>query len=493
MRFSKYFNNKSGRNNIYSYNNLLRMTLEEFLNKEDELVYQNNTIGIPDDEELFASEFVESFVGENGFQGWRSRSLPTNNESNSLVSPYQDRIPSLYSPNVRTFVPVQNENKGFILKGGAPYNPNQSQQDDEDDYDEDYEDEYDNESEEQNYEQQEVPRESQKSDMQVENNVENNVETKEPVNENLEKELFKLAIQKTQEEATNTVQKIATSNSASSNKIQQNQKDNTIAYNGYPVKPTISEQNGQVVENKKKSIYDKYSNLTAAEALQKIASKWSNAPLDGEYYSIATHLADGEEISENMRNQNYFYTLKDVKNPEMKALYKKKIAKMYNIDENNPLYQEKINNAQIVSPKVTSELYNMVKNSKEMREWVAENFERLQKYGAKPGESIAFEKGPNFFKEKDRALFTIIHRADLDNMKVSPDGSLSGRLNDPYNFEWWNKNEYDDFLKKAMIDINNTALSQQEKKQLENYLLSMPLYFSKEEIEEILKLAKRKK
>lgn len=76
MRFSRYFNNKSGRNNIYSYRNMLGMSLEELLDKEDELIYQNNTIGIPDDDELEASDFVEPFVGENGYQGWRSRSLP---------------------------------------------------------------------------------------------------------------------------------------------------------------------------------------------------------------------------------------------------------------------------------------------------------------------------------------------------------------------------------------------------------------------------------
>lgn len=486
MRFSRYFNNKSGRNNIYSFGNLLRMTLEELLEREDELVYQNNTIGIPDDDELNASDFVEPFVGANGYQGWRSRSLPATVPTGFAsdvgiggLDAEQASLPPMSLPEMQT-----PKNTMFKKQDGVAMpkrNPEYYEEDDEDDYDEEY---GDDDTTEQNQEQTEGD-EIRTQNAQKEEKIINNVDKTQQAYNNL----FELAIEKNQE-IINASKDMPVPNlqnvTANANTVINTTPQNIVN----DVKTNLPVQNiGDINKQniiKNKNLYEKYQGLTKAEALQKMGSKFPVPILDREYYSIATHLADGEKISEKMRNQNYFYTLKDVKNSEMKTLYKKKIAKMYNIDENNPLYQEKINNAQIVSPKVTSELYNMVKNSKEMQEWVTNNFERLQKYGAKPGESIVFEKGPNFLKEKDRALFTILHRAALDNMKVSPDGSLSGRLNDPYNFELWSN-------KSVFKDINNNAYYQQEKGQLENYLLSMPLYFSKEEIEEILKLAKRKK
>ena len=71
MRFSNYYNHEGGNRNIYSRRNLLGMTMKEILERELELAYQYNTIGIPDDDELMNSQNAYQY-DDNGVQRWSS-------------------------------------------------------------------------------------------------------------------------------------------------------------------------------------------------------------------------------------------------------------------------------------------------------------------------------------------------------------------------------------------------------------------------------------
>jgi hypothetical protein len=70
MRFAKYYNHESGNRNIYSREDLLKMTLQDMLNNELPISYQYNTIGIPLVEELNQSPNVCGYLDENGAQKW---------------------------------------------------------------------------------------------------------------------------------------------------------------------------------------------------------------------------------------------------------------------------------------------------------------------------------------------------------------------------------------------------------------------------------------
>lgn len=85
-----------------------------------------------------------------------------------------------------------------------------------------------------------------------------------------------------------------------------------------------------------------------------------------------------------------------------------------------------------------------------------------------------------------------VHNANMRNMKVNPDGSLSGRMVDPYDFEKWSEHKYTDVqtviptLKHNITTgINNNAYEQQQAGKLENFYISMPVNYTQKEIENL--------
>ena len=102
--------------------------------------------------------------------------------------------------------------------------------------------------------------------------------------------------------------------------------------------------------------------------------------------------------------------------------------------------------------------------------------------------NIIYNKGKfPFTKEGD--LYNSIKKANLNRSKINKDGSFDTRMDDGYDFEYMNENDaikedYDDSFGR---EINNRAYEQQQKGKLENYLLSAPMHYSKEELEEILR------
>ena len=359
MRFKNYLNKISKKRNIYSMEDLEKMTLSDALDREDELGYQHDMIGVPDVEELQQSPNVEQYTNELGNPAWRAKEFG----------------------NVQNIIQAANNQQ----------------------------------------------------------------------------------------------------------ELQNNNDNSDYTLDGYVQKTNLD----------KKSFLDKYKGLTPFEAIQKYASKIPNPwMMDKRYYQYATKTADGEEPTIYMKENNDIYKLRDIDDEERRQIYMNKVAQMRAMDKNNPLTYEEIKNMDmdVVVAKEGSELNRAVKNSRQMQEWLANNYEKLQKGEVPVKNTIKFPKYGIW--GDDRSLFTTIHNADLNNAKINTDGSVSVNVDDGYNFEEWkykNKiNDFDDLTNNIAVKINNLALGQQQKGQLKDYLLSTPVTYTREEVEELLKKLKKK-
>ena len=198
----------------------------------------------------------------------------------------------------------------------------------------------------------------------------------------------------------------------------------------------VSSMKDYLVEmiNKIKNVYSKYEGLFPLEAAQKALSKSSiGKTSEKQYYGYSANLADGEEPSDFMKEQNDFYKLKDITDPDLRKIYIEKAAKMYGLNPSAPDTYEQVKNTVIVMPKQNSQLYNQIKNSETFQRWVAENYEKI-KNNETPDESITFPG--SLFDSDKRALYATIHRADI-KAKVDKDGSMQIKLNDGFDFEKW--------------------------------------------------------
>ena len=246
---------------------------------------------------------------------------------------------------------------------------------------------------------------------------------------------------------------------------------------------------------------DKYKDLTVMEAVQKAASKLPLPNTEAGYYGISTKMSDGEEMSKKAKEQNTFYKLKDIKDPEIAKNLREKMAKSKGLDVNNPKDYQTLQNSSVVIPKVDSDLYKHAKNSETTKQWVADNYDKFEnKTIENKDKHITY---PAAIKDSEkRALNLTIQNADLTTSKVNKDKSMQVGLNDVYDFKGMQKDMEDtvnifELVKQAVYngtaDINNRAYSQQEKGQLEPYGLSMPIYYTPEEIEEMKKKYRKKR
>lgn len=244
----------------------------------------------------------------------------------------------------------------------------------------------------------------------------------------------------------------------------------------------------------------KYKGLGPIEALQKAASKFPFPNTEAEYYGISTKMADGEDMTKRAKEQNTFYKLKDIKDPEIAKNLREKMAKSKGLDINNPNDFEEIQNTKVVVPKVDSDLYKHAKNSKTTKQWVADNYDKFEnKTIENKDKHITYPKSIAF--PDKRALYLTINNADLTTSKVNKNKSMVVSQNDVYDFKDMQKEDLKTFNpiklvknigKNVITNINNKAFSQQEKGQLEPYGLSMPIYYTPEEIEEIKKKYRKK-
>lgn len=183
----------------------------------------------------------------------------------------------------------------------------------------------------------------------------------------------------------------------------------------------------------------------------------------------------------------------------MKRIYAEKIAesekKSLDLLETEEQKKEKIKNMNwdIVVPKADSKLYKQIKKSETLQKWVADNYENIKNNEfADQKTSIGFpwQRGDTLEKLD---LYTTVNRADLHNTRINQDGSLTTLLNDIYDFEVMDKRKDENSGKEArslynaIVDLNNAAYKKQQRNEIKKYVLSLPLRYSREGLEEILK------
>ena len=127
---------------------------------------------------------------------------------------------------------------------------------------------------------------------------------------------------------------------------------------------------------------------------------------------------------------------------------------MYGLALNDPDIDEKLKDKKIVVPKENSRLYQYAKNSEAIEKWIVDNYDRI-KNGEKPlNDWIEFPLGglKGAFNDEQRGLFATIHRANMRDIKLNSDGSITGRIDDK-------RIDIDAFPKRALFEgvINAVA------------------------------------
>lgn len=125
-------------------------------------------------------------------------------------------------------------------------------------------------------------------------------------------------------------------------------------------------------------LYRNYEGLTPMEAAQKLASKMSLPLSAREYYGISTELKDEGVPPKKYMKNNEFYKLSGIHNDETRELIQKNIIQNLGLDPKDPATYEKIKDIDVVIPKPSSHLYNLVKYSDELADYVANNYENLK-------------------------------------------------------------------------------------------------------------------
>ena len=472
MRFKNYINRYNKKNRIYSEEELLAMTLNDLLDNEPSILAQDGDIGIPSYEELRQSPntcWIDTYTNSQGQKdGGFFGSIPEYDES---FAPKGKIEPFVFNPNFPYMLSMSEgepevepeEESPTVLEGGVEENVYLPEEDDE------------QESEPSVYiPDEEEPEERQKtpydlSDEDLADILQSIIKAKTTVNTQNEP-IF--------EDNFPTLPQIDTSNipPVSLPQIQTslNQEE-------------LKQMYEKLLEELRKMLA-KYKGLSNMAKFQKVASK---APIyneiENEYYRNSLKMKDGEPLTPKFIEENDVYNYQDITDPEKSNYYKKQLAKMYGLDVNAPDINEKLKDKKIVVPKKTSRLYQYAMNSDAFQKWVSENYDKI-KNGESYNNKIEF---PLKMNKRDIGMYATIHRANLNNMKINPDGSITGNLVDPYNFEKWKYNNIlnvdnmkqavNNIGKNIITGINNTAYNQQTKNQLNPYYIDMPIKITNED------------
>lgn len=225
----------------------------------------------------------------------------------------------------------------------------------------------------------------------------------------------------------------------------------------------------------------------AMSSLLKTLGKFLTDMTAREYYGLSANWGDNEQPTRKMRKTNDFYKLKDIGRQDLHRFMAEKIAKAENLDINNPDDYKKIEDFDIVVPKNNSELAAIIQRSPKMEEFIRQNYDKIKNGDfQKSVQSIKFPY--EGFKDSDKFnLFATIHRADLYDMKINPDGSLTYILNDHYDFDPAEHDENKSILYNLIMDANNIAVEQLKNKEIRPYQILRPVTIPKEELERILR------
>ena len=243
----------------------------------------------------------------------------------------------------------------------------------------------------------------------------------------------------------------------------------------------------------------KYKGLSIGAKFQKAMSKAvpDELLLENEYYKNALKMKDGEPLTPKFIEENDIYNYQDITDPEKSNYYKEQLAKMYGLDVNDPKINEKLKDKKIVVPKETSRLYQYAMSSDAFQKWVSENYDKI-KNGESYNDKITFPLQWNdVLDNSKRGMYATIHNANIKNTRVNPDGSITGNLVDPFNFEKWNdklrmhdsngnmRNPLKVWGYNKIARINNRAYEQQQANKLEPFYIDMPVIITNPNISKI--------
>ena len=482
MRFKNYINRYNKKNRIYSEEELLAMTLNDLLDNEPAILSQDSDIGIPNYEELRHSpntRWIDSYTDNNGQKlGGFYGSI--NDYDESFISK-QKYPPFVFNPNKPYFMsmddaPVEEENEEepIVLEGGVEENVYLPEEEEEDE----------NADPNVNIPETEEPEEQQKSpyylsDEDLADILQNILRSK--ISANFEKEPL------LEDSFPNISETGVTNNypvSLPQTQTSLNQEE-------------LKEMWEKLLEELRKMLA-KYKGLSNMAKFQKVASK---APIyneiENEYYRNSLKMKDGEPLTPKFIEENDVYNYQDITDPEKSNYYKEQLAKMYGLDVNAPDINEKLKDKKIVVPKETSRLYQYAMSSDAFQKWVSENYDKI-KNGESYNDKITFPLQWNdVLDNSKRGMYATIHNANIKNTRVNPDGSITGNLVDPFNFEKWNdklrmhdsngnmRNPLKVWGYNKIARINNRAYEQQQANKLEPFYIDMPVIITNPNISKI--------
>ena len=172
-----------------------------------------------------------------------------------------------------------------------------------------------------------------------------------------------------------------------------------------------------------------------------------------------------------------------------------KIARGMNIDLSSEGRKNLFKDVRVVIPRDNSKLVELIKKSDEMKAILKRENDNILdgKYKNKylPG-GVEFKMPPgrnlNNEQWRDQAtLFGVIHNADIYNIRENNDGSIDLTISDFYDFENWKINDSDSNSNKFIKFLNNNADAQQKAGELTPYVLYIPVKFTQNEFEELMK------
>ncbi len=403
MKYKNYYNYELGNRDIWSHNDVLGMPLKDIFANELPLSYQYLTIGIPKDDELTASPNTHQYSDANGKLRWRSSQKTTEElleEERQRRQALESEQPQMLSQpqlkpieNLQQTLPLQPvENiqqeaqplldddsiqavSGLMANGidkflnrkkqgnktildsinDVVFSENQNQVDSpimqevENVLNKPSEIPFDKENSTPNYLEENIPQEfeSGKFDMKTfmeQQKLPGYVDYIDYLSEDVPDYLLKGSVTKV-ENKNGVFDKLR-------NKVQDYLHDNS-------------------------KLYRDYEGLTPIEAAQKWTSKFLSPLTAREYYGLASELKDDGKPAKKRLRDNDFYKLSDIRNEETKSLIQSNIIKNLGLNPNDPAIYDKIKDIDIVIPKRNSHLYNLVKDSDELGEFLANNYDYL--------------------------------------------------------------------------------------------------------------------
>ncbi len=480
MKYKDYYNYESDNRDIWSHNDILGMTVSDLFKNELPLAYQYNTIGVPKDDELTSSHNTYQYTNANGQLRWRSGSKSTEElleEEHRRNQEMQAQNESAQTPLVSSTAPETSVPKpqitdspiidseplfddtslramsGLIQKGKEKFLKQKNQGND-------------------------LIKESINDVVFSENPNQIDSSIMQEIEHILKPLSVKDDIDPVVDEASPYLLKGEITKETNKPGILGQIKDNLQNY---------------LHDNSK--LYRNYEGLTPLEAAQKWASKFMSPLTAREYYGLASELKDDGKPAKKRLRDNDFYKLADIHNEETKNLIQANMIKNLQLDPNDPDTYEKIKDIDVVIPKVHSHLYKLLKNSDELADFVANNYDDLVSNPNKRVDSwIEYARprksdiGHDFWDKTNR--YAIYKKSDI-SAKMNEDGSMTILQPDFYDFDYMESKNESDSINKIITKANNTALGQQEKEQLKKYSLASILTLSPEEIQELLERERR--